>query len=112
MPIHVTSQLRRMFQHTSLGAGVSLLTFGQLHGEDLPNRTQHVILLADTHIAAEPGSAARGPVMAANLQKVIADILDPSPLPAFALILSLSLSFRCLVVEEFLCVLAWPQFAC
>ena len=86
MPIHVTSQSRRMFLQTSLGAGVSLLTFGHLHGEYAPNKAQHVALLADTHIAADPNSAARGSVMAANLQTVIADILAQSQLPVFAVI--------------------------
>ena len=86
MPIHVTSHSRREFLQTSLGAGVSLLTFAQLRGEDSANRTQHVALLADTHIAADPKSSARGSVMASNLRKVIADILAQLQRPAFALI--------------------------
>ncbi len=86
MPIHLTSIHRRTFLKTSIGAGVSLLSF-RLNAEgstgDGPDR---VALLADTHINADTETVVHDSVMSVNLQKVIDDIRRQPQKPAMALI--------------------------
>ncbi len=86
MPIHFSSLPRRSFLKTSLGAGASLLTFRSLFAAGTPDETEHVALLADTHIDANATRVVRGSVMAANLLKVAADILAQPQKPVMALI--------------------------
>ena len=87
MPIHYTSLHRRAFLQTSLVAGASLLTFGQVLGDEKQqNVPEHVALLSDTHIDADATKVVRGSVMSANLQKVIADVLAQPQQPAQAFI--------------------------
>jgi Icc protein len=86
MPIHLTNLRRRAFLQTSLGAGASLLTFGRTLGDESQNAPEYVALLADTHIDADATKVVRGSVMAANLLKVIADVLTQAQKPAIAFI--------------------------
>lgn len=84
MPIHVSAVDRRRFLNTSLGIGAGLLTFGQLVGNETSATTEHIALFADTHIDADATKVVRGSVMAANLLKVIADILGQPQQPTHA----------------------------
>ena len=80
MPIHLTNSQRRAFLKTSLGAGASLLTFGRTLGEERQDATEHIALLADTHIDADATKVVRGSGMASNLLNVIADVIaQPHP---------------------------------
>ncbi|MEQ9407155.1 MAG: metallophosphoesterase [Fuerstiella sp.] len=86
MPIHITNFSRRAFLKTSLGAGASLLTFEPLQGDQSPDTPEHVALLADTHIDADPTKVVRGSVMASNLLNVVADVLAQPQQPSLAII--------------------------
>lgn len=90
MPIHLPSLQRRTFLKTSLGAGVSLLTFNTMSAAETAaeaeGESEHVALIADTHIDADATRVVRGSVMASNLLRVVADILTLKQKPVFALI--------------------------
>jgi len=86
VPIHISDLQRRSFLKTSLGAGISLLTFRPACGDETSDGPEHIALLADTHIAADATKSARGSVMASNLLKVVADVLAQPTKPKFALI--------------------------
>lgn len=71
MPIHLPAYSRRRFGRLSFGAGATLATraFAQENGE-------RIVLLADTHVDADPDRVANGAPLAGNLRKVVAEILE------------------------------------
>ncbi|MEM1297139.1 MAG: metallophosphoesterase [Verrucomicrobiota bacterium] len=69
MPIHLNSISRRSFL-----AGASAFTIAPLANGD-EGGTETWALLADTHIDADPAKVARGAQMAANLEKIVAELV-------------------------------------
>lgn len=71
MPVHLAACDRRQFGGLLLGAGAAWL--GELIGEETGER---FVLLADTHIAADPDFMANGTSLAGNLRRVVSEILE------------------------------------
>ncbi|MEX2173046.1 MAG: metallophosphoesterase [Pirellulaceae bacterium] len=74
-PLHQTSVSRRQFLATTI-AGACAATFQNSWAGDQPVDGSLVALLADTHIAADPGTILRDVRMADHLQQVVAQIIQ------------------------------------
>lgn len=86
MPLHLTTLPRRAFLETSLGAGAALLTLNARAADAPAQNVEHVALIADTHVDADPTKVVRGSVMASNLLRVVADILSQPTKPVMSVI--------------------------
>jgi 3',5'-cyclic AMP phosphodiesterase CpdA len=86
MPVYLPPIPRREFLRRSLLAGAGLLTAPRLLSAGEAVDPHAWALLADTHIAANPGEVRRGIVMARHFEQVSTEILALRQPPAGALI--------------------------
>jgi 3',5'-cyclic-AMP phosphodiesterase len=86
MPVHLPECSRRRFLQTNLAAGASLLAGRRLAAREQELDSDSWALLADIHIAENRDEIARGMKMAANLERVGAELLALPELPAGVLV--------------------------
>ena len=87
MPIFIPTTSRRNFLVQSLGLGATLLTFDLTQGAASEKKNcGPVVLLADTHMPADPKTNSRGSNMAKNLEQTVREILKVTPLPSAVVI--------------------------
>jgi 3',5'-cyclic AMP phosphodiesterase CpdA len=83
MPIHLPPLSRRRFLAGSLAAGAGLFVHRFAGGEEAggvdPDR---IVLLSDTHIAADPMKVNLGTNVTDNLKRVVAQVVGLRPRPA------------------------------
>jgi 3',5'-cyclic AMP phosphodiesterase CpdA len=86
MPITLPVLSRREFLTAVALTGTAAGLPRGLWGADSACDPNRFALLSDTHVAADPKTAARGVTMFENLQTVVREILATQPLPAAVLI--------------------------
>src|SRR5690348_11458854 len=84
MPITLPPISRRRFLASTLASTALLALKGRLSAAEAG--VDHLALVSDTHIAADPSHVARGVNMAEHLRKVLAQILALPERPAAMLL--------------------------
>lgn len=85
MPLSLPPVSRRTFL-SSAAASSGLLLGRSASGAEQADDANHLVLLSDTHIAADPKARARGVTMHDHLSRVVEQIVSRKQMPAAALI--------------------------
>lgn len=75
MPFHLVPQSRRGFLKTTLAGGAAMLAASSSKAADGESVSSRWALVADTHIAGDPKTRARGATMFDNLGRIVTEIL-------------------------------------